>query len=155
MNLRNVSLNQEFYFAHPKSKVKLNSIYNSHYTGCQLWNLFGNGALKYEGTYNRSVKIMFDLPYATHRFFIEHLTEKPHMKKTLIQRYLKFIKSMERSPKKSLQLLLNIAKNDVRSVTGSNLRQIMLLCEKNSVSDLGPLDVNHFSQCSIKVEVIS
>ena len=85
---------------------------------------------------------MFDLPYVTLRYFIEHLTEKPHMKKTLIQRYLKFIESIENSPKKSLQLLLNIAKNDVRSVTGSNLRQIMILCEKNTVSELWPLDIN-------------
>ena len=80
----NVSLNQEFYFAHPKSKLTVNSIYNSHYTGSQIWNLFGNEASKLEGTYNRSVKIMCDLPYATHRYFIEHVTEKPHIKKVLI-----------------------------------------------------------------------
>ena len=83
---------------------------------------------------------MFDLPYATHRYFIEYLTDKPHLKKVLMQRYLKFILSIEKSPKSSLQILLNIAKNDVRSVTGANLRHIMLLCEKNSIKDLTPDD---------------
>ena len=86
---------------------------------------------------------MYDLPFGTHRFFIEHLTERPHMKKTLIKRYLTFIQSIEKSPKKSLQLLLNIGRNDVRSVTGSNLRNIMLLCGKNLETDVGPLDASH------------
>ena len=77
----NVSLNQEFFFAHPKSKLNINSIFNTHYTGSQIWNLFGSEAVKLEGTYNKSVKIMCDLPYATHRYFIEHVTEKPHIRK--------------------------------------------------------------------------
>ena len=46
----NVSLNQEFDFSHPKSKLTVNSIYNSHHTGSQIWNLFGNEAVKLEGT---------------------------------------------------------------------------------------------------------
>ena len=43
---------------------------------------------------------------------------------------------MEKSTKSSLQILLKIARNDVRSVTGGNLRHIMLLCGKNNVNDL-------------------
>ena len=86
---------------------------------------------------------MCDLPYATHRYFIEHLTEKPHLKKQLIERYLKFILSIKRSPKSSLHVLLNVAKNDVRSVTGANLRHIMLLCDKNSIDNLTPDDAMH------------
>ena len=34
---KNNSLSQEFHFAHPCSKLKINNIYNSHFTGCQLW----------------------------------------------------------------------------------------------------------------------
>ena len=139
----NVSLNQEFYFAHPISKIKLNSIFNSHYTGSQLWSLFGKETVKLEGTYNKSVKIMCDLPFATHRYFIEHLTKMPHLKKTLVYRYLNFIKSIEKSTKSSLHILLKIAKNDVRSVTGGNLRHIMLLCGKNTVDDLSPYDATN------------
>ena len=86
---------------------------------------------------------MYDLPCATHRFFIEHLTDNPHMKKVLMRRYLTFIQSIEKSHKKSLHLLLNIARNDVRSVTGSNLRNIMLLCGKNLVTELCPHNISH------------
>ena len=33
---KNNELLQEFYFAHPETLVKVNSIYNSHFTGCVL-----------------------------------------------------------------------------------------------------------------------
>ena len=101
-NQKNIYINQEFYFAHPKTKNKIRNIYNTHFTGSQLWDLFGFEARKLEGHYNRSVKIMYRIPYPTHRYFIEHFTEKPHIKKTLIKRYLKFVQSVENSPKSSL-----------------------------------------------------
>ena len=63
---KNIELNQEFYFANPKTKFKINQIYNSHFTGSPLWNLFSAENLRFDSSYNRSVKIMFDLPYATH-----------------------------------------------------------------------------------------
>ena len=72
---KNCSINQEFQFAHPTSKILLNTIYNGHFSGSQIWNLFSKGAVKFESTYNRSVKIMAELPYQTHRYFIEPVSE--------------------------------------------------------------------------------
>ena len=60
---KNVELNQEFFFAHLVTKLKLNSIYNSRFTSSALWNLFENGSGR-----------MLDLPFATHRSLIEPLT---------------------------------------------------------------------------------
>ena len=60
---KNNELEQEFYFCHPKTKFDVNKIYNSHFTGSPLWNLFSCDAIKMESTWNRSVKLMFDLPY--------------------------------------------------------------------------------------------
>ena len=85
---KNIELNQEFSFAHPNTKLKINQIYNSHYSGSPLWNLFGRGSLSIESSYNRSVKVMFDLPYATHRSLIEPLTASSHVKLILIKRFL-------------------------------------------------------------------
>ena len=42
-----------------------------------------------------------------------------------------------------LRALLDIAKNDVRSITGSNLRRIMLLSGRNSIEDLKNVDVSY------------
>ena len=116
-------------------------IYNSHLTGSQLWDLGSSEVEKLESTYNRSVKIMFDLPWATHRYFIEPLTGDAHVSRLLLRRYLSFISKVELSKKFPLKILLGIARSDVRSVTGSNLRRIMLLSGKQSMDDLKNVDI--------------
>ena len=42
---RNNDLNQEYYFAHPRTNLKINSIYNTHFTGSQVWDLFSQEAI--------------------------------------------------------------------------------------------------------------
>ena len=133
---KNIEFNQEFFFAHPTTKLAVNKIYNSHYTSSPLWNLFGDGAKKIESSYNRSVKIMLDLPYATHRCLIEPLSGEKHVKKVLISRYLGFMEKISTSNKKAIQMLVETSKNDVRSVTGRNFRNIMLLVGKTSVDEV-------------------
>jgi hypothetical protein len=138
---KNNSLMQEFYFAKPETKVQVNKIYNSHFTGSQLWDLGSREVEKLESTYNKSVKIMLCLPWATHRYLVEPLTGTPHVSRLLISRYLSFVNKLESSQKSPLKTLLDIAKKDVRSITGSNLRRIMLLSGRKSVEDLKNVDV--------------
>ena len=133
---KNIELNQEFYFAHPYTKVQINRIYNSHYSGSPLWNLFGPGALKIESSYNKSIKVMLDLPFGTHRCLIEPLTQQRHVKIILIQRFLGFMDKIDNSGKKALKMLKEEAKKDVRSVTGKNYRNIMLLAGKSCVEQV-------------------
>jgi hypothetical protein len=133
---KNNSLCQEFHFTHPENKVQLNNIFNNHYTGSQLWKLDSKGFEKTEATYNRSIKIMNDVPFATHRFLIEPISGTPHMSRTLVRRYLTFIEQIQKSKKLALRQLLDIAQSDVRTTTGANLRFIMLLTEKNRIGDL-------------------
>ena len=85
---------------------------------------------KLESTYNKSVKMMFDLPWATHRYLVEPLTGKPHVSRLLVKRYLSFISKIDLPLKTPLKTLMEIAKQDVRSVTGANLRRIMLQQEE-------------------------
>ena len=133
---KNNTLCQELYFAHPQSKFKVNNIYNSHFTGSQLWDLGGREMEKLESTYNRSVKIMFNLPWATHRNLIEPLTGAAHIRRTLAWRYVSFIRKIQKSEKRPLRNLLNLVKSDARTTTGSNLRRIMLLSGKNNIEDV-------------------
>ena len=90
---KNIELNQEFSWAHPATKIKMNNIYNSHFYGSVLWNLFGSGALSIESSYNMSVKVMLDLPWATHRSPIQPLTGEVHVK--LVLRFLIFLEKIE------------------------------------------------------------
>ena len=111
------SLSQEFHYTHPITKVHINTIYNSHFTGSQLWDVGSKEMEKLESACNKSTKLMFGLPLQTHRYFVEPLTELPHLRKQLFRRYLTFITEIEASKKISLKRLLNLSKTDVRTTT--------------------------------------
>ena len=143
---------QEFMFANPSSKIALNSIYNCPFTGCQLWDLFSPGAEKFYGTYNRSIKVMAGLPYATHRYLIEPLSEHMHMSRTILRNYLSFIAEVRKSSKPVLRQLYEVSKNDVRTTTGSNLRNILLLTNLSNPDHLKPSIVENISYKMINKE---
>ena len=138
---KNCTINQEFSFAHPSSRFLVNKIYNCHFSGCQLWNLFSKGADKFYSTFNRSVKVMADLPFGTHRNLIEAVSGQQHMSLTLIRNYLNFIQKVRQSSKQVMKQLYNVAKSDVHTTTGCNLRNILLLTDLSSIDDLKPSTV--------------
>ena len=86
---------------------------------------------------------MFDLPRETHCYFIEALSESPHLKTTLIGRFLKFVDQLRKSKKVCLKNLVNTIQYDVQSVTGRNLRKIMLLADRNTIDELNPFDATN------------
>ena len=73
---RNNTLRQEFSFAHPRTLLQLNQIYNSDFTGSCVWDLFSREEEKLENSYNKAVRLMLGLPINTHRYFIELLSQR-------------------------------------------------------------------------------
>ena len=69
---------------------------------------------------------MLSLPRNTHRYFLEPLSGSHHIIKSLRNRFLKFVSSIADGKKKVLRRVLEIVKNDVRSVTGRNLRYLKM-----------------------------
>ena len=57
-----------------------------------------------------------------------------------MKRFLSFINQLTRSPKKMPKIIFDTIKYDVTSITGSNLRNIMLIANKNDINDLDPSD---------------
>ena len=133
---RQNNLNQEFYFTHPITKFTVNRIYNTDFTGSSLWDFNSNSFDSLCKTWNVSVRIMFDLPRTSHKYLIEPITEKPHIQFTIMKRFLKFCDQLRSSTKTVLKSMVNICENDTQTKTGNNLRTIMLLTNKNSVSQI-------------------
>ena len=144
---KNNDLNQEFNFCHPRTKVKMNLIYNFHFTGSPLWDLFSPEAAMIENTWNTAVRIMFDLPFNTHRFFIETISETKHLKTILLKRFLSFLQQIRSSPKTVTSQLLEFIKRDTRSTTGSNLRNLLLMTNKDDIDDITFDDVENMKYC--------
>ena len=104
---KNCEINQEFYFAHPDTRFNLNRIYNGHFTGSPLWDLFCKESEMLENSFNVSFRATYDLPRSTHRYFVEAVTNQKHVKSVLIKRFLSFIDQIQRCPKDIVRYLLS------------------------------------------------
>ena len=137
---RNIELNQEFIFAHPEVKSKINHIYNSSFPGSQLWDLCSKNANMLFNSWSVSVRIMWNVPYPTHRYFIEPLSG-PHTKTMVYTRYVSFMKSLSKCNKPAVQYLYESIKKDTRTVTGQNIREILILMNSDSIEDINVKDM--------------
>ena len=105
-----------------------------------------------EKSWNTSCRVMFNLPMNTHRFFIQPVSGKLHVKNILLKRFLGFLLQIERSCKLPSVYLLDIIKHDVRSTTGANLRNIMLLVGKDKVEDIVIRDIDDVIYATVNPE---
>ena len=137
---KNNTLRQEFYFAHPETLIQINQSYNSDYTGSPVWDLFCQEAEMVENSYSTAVRLMFGLPREAHRYLIEPLTNRRHIKFDLIDRFLNFTSKIRKSKKETLIYMYKKIHSDVRSITGKNLTKIMQMCDKNDIDELKPGD---------------
>ena len=139
---RNNTLIQEFQFAHPVVKVELNGIYNCHLTGSQLWDLTSPDVEKFEKSWNVSVRRMCDLPRETHRYLIEPISGKSHLRSLLAKRFVGFAKKIENSSKIALRGVYRIVSSDATTITGKNVRLIMLNLDTFRMKDIVTSAVN-------------
>ena len=137
---RSNELLQEFHFAHPRTKFKMSEIYNSHFTGSPVWDLFSREAVMLENSWNKNVRIYFGLPLQAHRYFLCPISGSSHIRSILMKRFLSFAKNCEVSVKRSVRHLFKVVKNDAQSITGSNIRNILNLLNKDDFSQVVPSD---------------
>ena len=95
---------------------------------------------------------MFGVPLQTHRYFIVPISDHCHLRNILVKRFLNFIESIKKSSKDIITNLFQCICFDVRSTTGSNLRDIMLAVNKDNVLDLEPSDSNKIKYNEAKEE---
>jgi len=122
------SLNQEFYFSEPKTLMKLYNIYTCSFHGSHLWDLYCNNVVRLYSSWNMAVKVVFNLPRATHRYFIEPISEKYHLKTMLCSRFVSFFHSLKKSNKIAIRLLSNAFQNNLMTTLGKNIYNIAQDC---------------------------
>ena len=149
---KNIELNQEFFFTAKETRININNIYNSSWYGSVLWDIFSPASTRIESAYNRSMKVTMELHYSTHRELIEPLSKSKHVKVMFIQRFLQMTNHIRNSSKPILRSLLSEIEYDTRSVTGRNLRNIMLLLNKNSISEITTADCENIKYFEVALE---
>ena len=150
---KNIEINQEFSFTASKTRLEVNSIYNLSWYGSTLWNLFGSEAIKIESSYNRSIKYTMGLPYAIHRYLVEPVSERRHLKWLLLSKFLAFMQKIDKSKKPILKMLKETTERDVMSPTGSNMRNIMLILKKTDIEEVTKSDVDRVKYFPISIDV--
>ena len=135
---KNIELNQEFSFAHPVLKSRINQIYNSSFYGSMLWNLKGEKTKQLINSWSVSVREMWNLPWNTHRTFIEPLGGT-HAQTLIYTRYIGFIQSIRKSNKMAVIYLLEKVVQDLNTMTGQNVRHIL---EQTQETDIFKINRN-------------
>ena len=120
---RNVEIIQDFPFAHPEVKCKMNRIYNSSFPGSVLYDLSSDSTSQLVNSWSVSVRHMWGLPLQAHRYLITQLGGT-HAQEMLISRYVKFMQSIQKSDKLAVKYMQQKVFNNVETVTGRNVRYI-------------------------------
>ena len=79
---------------------------------------------------------MMKLNRCSHRFLIEPLLQTRHIKFSLMKHFINFTHKILNSTKTSLKTLYKCIKKDWRSITGNNLRNIMLQQNVNNIESI-------------------
>ena len=127
----------------------INNIYNCHFTGSPLWDLFGKEVGQFERTWNVSIRMMLGLPQATHRYLIEPVSGTQHLKKLLIKRFISFLHQIQSSGRNATKQLLQFIHSNTESTTGNNVRKILRLTGKSHWTKIKGSDIDNISYCDI------
>ena len=118
------SLLQEFGFLDHNMVFDMMNIYASSFYGSNLWGLDSSSTEKIFTSWNKMVRLVWNLPNTTHRYLIEEISKKPHLKASLCQRYLVFVNSLRNSKKDCVSSLAKRVCSDQNSITKNNLNLI-------------------------------
>ena len=122
------SLQQEFYFVNPAVKVDLYDKYACSFYGSNLYNLFCHETERIYCAFNVAIRQAYSLPFNAHRYLIEPLLERPHLKIQLCTRFVKFVNSNDNCNKPVIRLLSALCKSDNRTTYCNNLFNIANEC---------------------------
>ena len=100
-------------------------LYNSHFCSSSIWRFESEEARHLFSSWNKNIKMIYDLPWATHRWILEEITGS-NLKVMLFSRFVKFVNAIYKSNKPALRFLLALSNSDVRTLTGANMRSILL-----------------------------
>ena len=120
---RSLEIREQFDFAHPMETLKAVNLYCCDHYGGMLWDLQGNMASQYFNAWNTCVKLAWEVPRATHTYFLDYLSGgMVSVRRDILGRYPGFYRSLLHSPSREVNILARIVAKDIRTTTASNLR---------------------------------
>ena len=123
------SLLQEFSFVDSSVMVRILEIYVTNFYGSCLWDLYSPEVTRIYSSWNVTIRNVFNLPWTTHRYFVEPVSSTRHPKTMLCSRLVRFWESLRECNKGSVRYLFSLVYNDRRTLTGRTASKIAVDCE--------------------------
>ena len=123
---RTTDIRNMFHFANPSQMLAAVDKYVGDHYGVMLYNLYDESSQKYFRCWGTLTKLCWDVPRATHKYFVPNLLTAGHtsIRTNLVGRYVNFYRSLVKSQSEEVALVANIAGRDKSSTTGINLANI-------------------------------
>ena len=115
---RNNKIIQETPKTYSKLRCEINTLFNTSFYGAQIWDLFSKASESLYNTWNVAIRKMFELPFRTHRYFIEAISERRHLKFSLLKREIKFANALRYNKKRTIKLVFSLLEEDTGSIIG-------------------------------------
>ena len=93
-----------------------------HFYGSEAWHLSDVNIKTFHTTFNRGVRRIMHLPYATHIRFLPELSGLPHSKDSIATRTVNLYNTMLQSDNDHISYIARIGINNAQSIIGSNLK---------------------------------
>ena len=132
-------LQQELGDQHPDVFMRLVQTYLSSMYGSNLWDLFGVSSEKLYIAWSVLLKLTFKLPHPTHRYILYNICSIPHLRISLLKRFVKFYRKLQNCKKPEIINLFLLQRRDPRSVFGINCLGI---CGEMGVPSVDRVNVN-------------
>ena len=132
------SLLQEFHYVSADILMNLVHTYALCMYGSNLWDIRSPNCEKIYSSYNVAIRNIMNLDRKMHRFLIEPLSGKLHLKTLLAARYVGFYKSVTECNKFPVRYLMRLAESDHRTVIGRTLHWLNDICGVSESSMLTP-----------------
>ena len=107
-----------------ETKLKVFQSQCCDFYGCQAWRFSDNWCDSYHKLYNRSVRRLLNLPYATHTRFLQVFTKMPLSEDTVFNRFIKIYKSMACNTNEVVRLVARSNCENKMTIIGGNISLI-------------------------------
>ena len=129
-------LNQCFGYCDPRIICETIKVFATSFYGSILWQLNSAEHEKLTRSWNTTVKIIYDLPFGTHKRFVESLTNVPHLQSVLHSRFNGFVEGLINSSKCEVKIFMNTVKFDKSSRIGQNIDLLLTKYDATSLAEL-------------------
>ena len=146
------ALGQELGSQHPFVVISLVSIYFSSFYGSNLWDLYSDAANQVYASWNVFIRKTFDLPFATHRYILNELSNKTHIRILLLKRFVKFYNQLKCCQKTEVRHLFLKQRSDYLSIFGRNC---INLCRELNVSSIEEVNIDSIKMPQVTLQADS